>query len=100
MSFIKEVNALLTTSDGLKVKTKDGKIVDAKEGVVGEIVTVDNKKEINRLIWGKERAGIKEIQDFEATVQEVIKYVAENASAATKKAIKETYPAYFKSNKK
>lgn len=99
MSFIKEVNALLTASDGLKVKTKEGKIVEAKEGVVGEIVTVDNKKEINKLIWGKERAGINEIQELENTVQEVIKYIAENASAVTKKAIKENYPNYFKNKK-
>jgi hypothetical protein len=100
MAFINEVNDLLNSSEGLKVRTEDGKIVEAKEGVVGEIVTVDNKKEINKLVWGRERAGIREIQELEKTVQEIIKYVAANASAATKKSIRDNYPSYFEAKKK
>lgn len=80
-----KVKQLLSTGSQMMIKDEKGNLHPLQAGRKGEIVNVNGKDELYKLIWGKSRVGVKDIQELLNVANQIKSYVMENSSYQAKR---------------
>lgn len=88
-SVLEKINELLASGNQMMIKDGKGDLHPLQAGLKGEIVEVDNKEELYKLIWGKKRIGAGDITALYEAVEKIKNYVLKNSSYQSKKKLQE-----------
>lgn len=88
---LKKIKELINSESKLMILNENGTLSEIKAGIEikGKVVEVGSKDELYKLIWGKKRVGLKELQELRDVISDVEQYVMKNVSPASKKSVKE-----------
>ena len=84
-NIVAKIKELVSASNQLMIKDDKGNFHSLKAGKKGEIVEIDNKEELYKLLWGKKRVSVDDVKELGEVVELVTQYVKENSSYGIKK---------------
>lgn len=84
-----KIKELASASNQMMIKDEKGNFHPLKAGKKGEIVEIDNKEELYKLIWGKKRVSVDDVKELAEVVELVTQYVKENSSYGIKKKLEQ-----------